>query len=59
VAFAAPENVGAATSILNDSGGTTKHVKEEGGTMLKTSLDHTEEAALQPALAGVQAASLA
>jgi hypothetical protein len=26
----------------------------EGGTMLKTSLDHTKEAALQAALAGVQ-----
>jgi hypothetical protein len=28
----------------------------EGGTVLKTSLDHTKEAALQAALAGVQAA---
>jgi uncharacterized membrane protein len=28
----------------------------EGGTILKTSLDHTKEAALQAALAGVQAA---
>jgi uncharacterized membrane protein len=31
-------------------------LKGEGGTVLKTSLDNTEEAALQPALAGVQAA---
>jgi uncharacterized membrane protein len=30
--------------------------KGEGGTVLKTSLDHTKEAALQAALAGVQAA---
>jgi hypothetical protein len=29
-------------------------LKGEGGTVLKTSLDHTEEAAPQPALAGVQ-----
>jgi hypothetical protein len=28
----------------------------EGGTVLKTSLDHTKEAALQAALAGIQAA---
>jgi hypothetical protein len=27
-----------------------------GGTVRKTALDHTKEAALQPALAGVQAA---
>jgi len=31
-------------------------LKGEGGTVLKTSLDHTKEAALQAALAGVQAA---
>ena len=31
-------------------------LKGEGGTVLKTSLDHTKEAALQTALAGVQAA---
>ena len=31
-------------------------MKGEGGTVLKTSLDHTKEAALQAALAGVQAA---
>jgi len=31
-------------------------LKGEGGTLLKTSLDHTKEAALQAALAGVQAA---
>jgi uncharacterized membrane protein len=31
-------------------------LKGEGGTILKTSLDHTKEAALQAALAGVQAA---
>jgi hypothetical protein len=30
-------------------------LKGEGGTVLKTSLDHTKEAALQTALAGVQA----
>ena len=30
-------------------------IKGEGGTVLKTSLDHTKEAALQAALAGVQA----
>jgi len=30
--------------------------KGEGGKVLKTSLDHTKEAALQAALAGVQAA---
>src|SRR3974390_3265404 len=30
-------------------------LKGEGGTVLKTSLDHTKEAALQAALAGVQA----
>src|ERR1700756_3861563 len=29
-------------------------LKGEGGTVLKTSLDHTKEAALQAALAGVQ-----
>jgi uncharacterized membrane protein len=29
-------------------------LKGEGGTILKTSLDHTKEAALQAALAGVQ-----
>jgi uncharacterized membrane protein len=28
----------------------------EGGTVMKTSLDHTKEAALQATLAGVQAA---
>jgi uncharacterized membrane protein len=32
-------------------------LKGEGGTVLKTSLDHTKEAALQAALAGVQAAT--
>src|ERR1700746_4118864 len=31
-------------------------LRGEGGTVLKTSLDHTKEAALQAALAGVQAA---
>ena len=31
-------------------------LKGEGGTILKTSLDHTKEAAFQAALAGVQAA---
>lgn len=31
-------------------------LKGEGGTVLKTSLDHTKEAAVQAALAGVQAA---
>jgi len=31
-------------------------LKGEGGTVMKTSLDHTKEAALQAALAGVQAA---
>ncbi len=31
-------------------------LKGEGGTVLKTSLDHTKEAALQAALAGVQSA---
>jgi uncharacterized membrane protein len=31
-------------------------LKGEGGTVLKTSLDHTKEAALQTALVGVQAA---
>jgi uncharacterized membrane protein len=31
-------------------------LKGEGGTVLKTSLDHTKEAALQAALADVQAA---
>jgi uncharacterized membrane protein len=31
-------------------------LKGEGGTVLKTSFDHTKEAALQAALAGVQAA---
>ena len=30
-------------------------LKGEGGTVLRTSLDHTKEAALQAALAGVQA----
>jgi uncharacterized membrane protein len=30
-------------------------LKGEGGTILKTSLDHTKEAALQAALKGVQA----
>ncbi len=30
-------------------------LKGEGGTVMKTSLDHTKEAALQAALAGVQA----
>jgi len=32
-----------------------ERIKGEGGTVLKTSLDHTKEAALQTALAGVQA----
>jgi uncharacterized membrane protein len=32
-------------------------LKGEGGKVLKTSLDHTKEAALQAALAGVQAAA--
>jgi uncharacterized membrane protein len=31
-------------------------LKDEGGTVLKTPLDYTKEAALQAALAGVQAA---
>jgi uncharacterized membrane protein len=31
-------------------------LKGEGGSVLKASLDHTKEAALQAALAGVQAA---
>jgi uncharacterized membrane protein len=31
-------------------------LRGEGGTVMKTSLDHTKEAALQAALAGVQAA---
>jgi uncharacterized membrane protein len=31
-------------------------LKGEGGTVLKTSLDHTKEAALQAALAGIKAA---
>ena len=31
-------------------------LKGEGGTVMKTSLDHTKQAALQAALAGVQAA---
>jgi uncharacterized membrane protein len=31
-------------------------LKGEGGKVMKTSLDHTKEAALQAALAGVQAA---
>jgi uncharacterized membrane protein len=31
-------------------------LKGEGGTVMKTSLDHTKEAALQAALTGVQAA---
>jgi uncharacterized membrane protein len=31
-------------------------LKGEGGRILKTSLDHTKEAALQAALTGVQAA---
>jgi len=31
-------------------------LKGEGGTVMKTSLDHTKEAALQAALVGVQAA---
>jgi uncharacterized membrane protein len=34
-----------------------KGLKGEGGTVLKTSLDHTKEVALQAALAGVQAAT--
>src|SRR5690242_241179 len=33
-----------------------ERLKGEGGTVLKTSLDHTKEEALQQALAGVQAA---
>ena len=33
-----------------------ERLKGEGGTVLKTSLDHTKEAALQAALSGVQAA---
>jgi uncharacterized membrane protein len=33
-----------------------ERLKGEGGTVMKTSLDHTKEAALQAALAGVQAA---
>jgi uncharacterized membrane protein len=32
-------------------------LRGEGGTVLRTSLDHTKEAALQDALAGVQAAA--
>jgi uncharacterized membrane protein len=32
-----------------------ERLKGDGGTVLKTSLDHTKEAALQAALAGVQA----
>jgi uncharacterized membrane protein len=32
-----------------------ERLKGEGGTVMKTSLDHTKEAALQAALAGVQA----
>jgi uncharacterized membrane protein len=32
-----------------------ERLKGEGGTVLKTSLDHTKEAALQAALSGVQA----
>ena len=32
-------------------------LRGEGGTVLKTSLDHTKEAALQEALAGIQAAT--
>jgi len=32
-------------------------LRGEGGTVMKTSLDHTKEAALQNALAGVQAAT--
>ena len=31
-------------------------LRGEGGTVMRTSLDHTKEAALQAALAGVQAA---
>jgi len=30
-------------------------LRGEGGTVMRTSLDHTKEAALQAALAGVQA----
>jgi len=30
-------------------------LKGEGGTIMQTSLDHTKEAALQEALAGIQA----
>src|SRR4051812_27657274 len=33
-----------------------ERLKGEGGTVMKTSLDHTKEAALQAALAGIQAA---
>jgi len=33
-----------------------ERLKGEGGTVMKTSLDHTKETALQAALAGVQAA---
>ncbi len=33
-----------------------ERLRGEGGTVMKTSLDHTKEAALQAALAGVQAA---
>jgi uncharacterized membrane protein len=33
-----------------------ERLKGEGGTVLKTSLDHTKEAALQAALAGIKAA---
>ena len=32
-------------------------LKGEGGTVMQTSLDHTKEAALQEALAGIQAAA--
>jgi uncharacterized membrane protein len=32
-------------------------LRGEGGTVLQTSLDHTKEAALQEALAGIQAAT--
>ena len=33
-----------------------ERLRGEGGTVMRTSLDHTKEAALQAALAGVQAA---
>jgi hypothetical protein len=36
--------------------GLQDRAKGEGGTVLKTSLDHTKEEALKAALAGVQAA---